>query len=106
MIELYNIMEKYFINKHDKPLNNDYWDDNVTDCSLFKKLNLIDNNTEELNNNGYRNINKNNKPNIDLRKNRNGRRGQTIRNNKKKEPNADMLLSERIDLFRKSKDKM
>lgn len=77
-------MEKYFINKHDKPLINDYWDDNITDCSLFKKLNIIDNNTEELNNNGLGRINKDNKPNIDLRKNRNRRRGPTIRNNKKK----------------------
>ncbi len=99
-------MEKYFINKHDKPLINDYWDDNITDCSLFKKLNIIDNNTEELNNNGLGRINKDNKPNIDLRKNRNRRRGPTIRNNKKKESDTNMLLSERINPCRKPKNKM
>lgn len=104
--ELLILMEKYFINVDNKPLTNDYWDGNINDCSLFKKLNNYNTNSEELIDNGYRNINKRNKSNTNLRKDRNRRSGKSIQNNKKEQSDTDMLLSETFTKSRKPKIKM
>ena len=75
-------MDKYFINTDEDLLCNDYWEGNINDCSLFKKLNNNNNNSIEIIDNGYRNINKDNKSDPYIRKDRNRRSGKTICYNK------------------------